>query len=84
LEKNAIFRGEKMKKEDNLKTFSLLIKTEEIIEKMKELIQNLDYKEYLTLKNTLNIISMKTENLIEYFEEESFIDFYEEGAEYEN
>jgi len=73
-----------MKKEDNLKTFSLLIKTEEIIEKMKELIQNLDYKEYLTLKNTLNIISMKTENLIEYFEEESFIDFYEEGAEYEN
>ena len=67
--------GEKMKKEDNLKTFSLLIKTEEIIEKMKELIQNLDYGEYLTLKNTLNVISLKIE---------SFIDFYEEEAEYEN
>jgi hypothetical protein len=64
-----------MKKEDNLKTFSLLIKTEEIIEKMKELIQNLDYGEYLTLKNTLNVISLKIE---------SFIDFYEEEAEYEN
>lgn len=66
-----------MEEEDNLKTFSLLIKTEEIIEKMKELIQNLDlhYAEYLTLKNTLNVISLKIE---------SFIDFYEEEAEYEN
>ena len=64
-----------MKKEDNLKTFSLLMETQEIIEKMKELIQNLDYGEYLTLKNTLNVISLKIE---------SFIDFYEEGAEYEN
>lgn len=64
-----------MEEEDSLKVFSLLIKTEEIIEKMKELIQNLDYKEYLTLKNTLNVISLRIE---------SFIDFYEEGAEYEN
>ncbi|MDD5639068.1 MAG: hypothetical protein PHO28_04150 [Candidatus Pacebacteria bacterium] len=64
-----------MEEEDSLKVFSLLIKTEEIIEKMKELIQNLDYKEYLTLKNTLNVISLQIE---------SFIDFYEEGAEYEN
>jgi len=64
-----------MKKEDNLKTFSLLMETQEIIEKMKELIQNLDYGEYLTLKNTLNVISLQIE---------SFIDFYEEEAEYEN
>lgn len=63
-----------MKKEDNLKTFSLLMETQEIIEKMKELIQNLDYVEYLTLKNTLNIISLEIE---------SFIDFYEEEAEYD-
>lgn len=64
-----------MEEEDNLKTFSLLMETQEIIEKMKELIQNLDYVEYLTLKNTLNVISLKIE---------SFTDFYEEGAEYEN
>lgn len=63
-----------MEEEDNLKTFSLLMETQEIIEKMKELIQNLDYVEYLTLKNTLNIISLEIE---------SFIDFYEEEAEYD-